>query len=48
MQVAGRADDVLALAGFAALLGVVINLAMGTVERLTIGWHPSVRLAGVR
>jgi ABC-type nitrate/sulfonate/bicarbonate transport system permease component len=46
MQVAGRADDVLALAAFTALLGVVLNFAMGRLERVAIGWHPSVRLAG--
>ena len=44
IQVAGRADDVLALAVFAALLGVVLNVAINAVERLAIGWHPSVRL----
>jgi ABC-type nitrate/sulfonate/bicarbonate transport system permease component len=44
MQVAGRADDVLALSIFAALLGVALNVAMNAVERGAIGWHPSVRV----
>jgi ABC-type nitrate/sulfonate/bicarbonate transport system permease component len=45
MQVAGRADDALALAIVTAVLGVVLNLGMTAVERLSIGWHPSVRLS---
>jgi ABC-type nitrate/sulfonate/bicarbonate transport system permease component len=44
MQVAGRADDAMALAIVTAVLGVVLNLGMTAVERITIAWHPSVRL----
>jgi ABC-type nitrate/sulfonate/bicarbonate transport system permease component len=44
MQVAGRAGDVLALTVFAALLGVALSVAMNAVERVAIGWLPSVRV----
>jgi ABC-type nitrate/sulfonate/bicarbonate transport system permease component len=42
-QQAGRVDDVQALAIATAFVGVALNLAMRTVERALISWHPSVR-----
>lgn len=42
-QQAGRVDDVQALAIATAFLGVALNLAMRSVERVLISWHPSVR-----
>jgi ABC-type nitrate/sulfonate/bicarbonate transport system permease component len=42
----GRVDDVQALAVATAFVGVALNLAMRSAERLLISWHPSVRGSG--
>ncbi|MGW4336805.1 ABC transporter permease [Rhodococcus koreensis] len=44
-QVSDRPADALALAVIAALLGMTLNIAMNTLSRLAIGWHPSMRIA---
>ena len=42
-QSAGNAPVVYALALLAGVLGLVINLALGRLERTVLVWHPSVR-----
>jgi ABC-type nitrate/sulfonate/bicarbonate transport system permease component len=39
----GRSADAQALAIVTGIVGVVLNLAMRSLERRLIGWHPSVR-----